>query len=62
MKLSVIPVVNENDSVAIDELKFGDNDRLAARVAQIICADQLILLSDVDGLYTKTLKKIWRQN
>ena len=57
MKLSVIPVVNENDSVAIDELKFGDNDRLAARVAQIICADQLILLSDVDGLYTKNPKE-----
>ena len=57
MKFSVIPVVNENDSVAIDELKFGDNDRLAARVAQIICADQLVLLSDVDGLYTKNPKE-----
>ncbi len=54
---NIIPIINENDSVAIDELKFGDNDRLAARVAQIIEADILILLSDVDGLYNFNPKK-----
>jgi glutamate 5-kinase len=47
-----IPIINENDSVATDEIRYGDNDRLAARVAQMIGADALILLSDVDGLYT----------
>ena len=47
-----LPVINENDSVATDELRYGDNDRLSARVAQMIRADLLILLSDVDGLYT----------
>ena len=46
----VIPVINENDTVATEEIKYGDNDRLAARVAQMIDADLLILLSDVDGL------------
>ena len=51
-----IPIINENDTVATDELKFGDNDRLAARVAQIVNADYLILLSDVDGLFTKNPK------
>lgn len=49
----LIPIVNENDSVATAELKFGDNDRLAARVAVMLTADCLILFSDVDGLYTK---------
>ena len=48
----VVPVINENDTVATDELRYGDNDRLAARVAQTVMADGLILLSDVDGLYT----------
>ena len=48
----LIPVVNENDTVATDEIRYGDNDRLAARVAQMIGADLLVLLSDVDGLYT----------
>lgn len=48
----VVPVVNENDTVATDEIRYGDNDRLAARVAQLVMADGLILLSDVDGLYT----------
>ena len=57
LNYNTIPVVNENDSVAIDELKFGDNDRLAARVSQIIDADKLILLSDVDGLFTSNPKK-----
>lgn len=48
----VLPVINENDSVATDELRYGDNDRLSARAAQMIRSDLLILLSDVDGLYT----------
>ncbi len=48
----IVPVVNENDTVATEEIRFGDNDRLAARVAQLLAADQLLLLSDVDGLYT----------
>lgn len=48
----VVPVVNENDTVATEEIRFGDNDRLAARVAQLIGASALVLLSDVDGLYT----------
>jgi glutamate 5-kinase len=56
-KLDYIPVVNENDTIATSEIKFGDNDRLASRVAQIMNADTLILLSDVDGLYTKNPKK-----
>lgn len=50
--LGVVPVLNENDSVATEEIRFGDNDRLAARVAQAARADAVILLSDVDGLYT----------
>ncbi|KAA5610985.1 glutamate 5-kinase [Rhodovastum atsumiense] len=52
MGLGCIPVINENDSVATAEIRFGDNDRLAARVAEMVEADQLILLSDIDGLYT----------
>lgn len=48
----IVPVINENDTVATEEIRFGDNDRLAARVAQLIAARQLLLLSDVDGLYT----------
>ncbi len=48
----VIPIINENDTVATAELRFGDNDRLAARVAQMVSADTLVLLSDIDGLYT----------
>ena len=50
--LGAIPVINENDTVATAEIRYGDNDRLAARVAQMISADCLVLLSDVDGLYT----------
>ena len=48
----VVPVINENDTVATDEIRYGDNDRLAARVAQMVMADGLLLLSDIDGLYT----------
>ena len=50
--LGVVPIVNENDTVATDEIRYGDNDRLAAQVAATVGADQLVLLSDVDGLYT----------
>jgi len=52
LDLGVIPIINENDTVATDEIRYGDNDRLAARAAQMIGADTLILLSDIDGLYT----------
>ncbi|MCP4935826.1 MAG: glutamate 5-kinase [bacterium] len=52
LKLGAVPIVNENDTVATSEIRFGDNDRLAARVASMMSADLLILLSDVDGLYT----------
>ncbi len=55
-QLGFVPIVNENDSTATTEIKYGDNDRLASRVAQISGADCLILLSDVDGLYTKNPK------
>jgi len=56
-KLKAIPIVNENDTTATSEIKYGDNDRLAARVAQIIGADTLIIFSDVDGLYDRGSKK-----
>lgn len=52
LKAGAVPLINENDTVATDEIRFGDNDRLAARVAAMISADALILLSDIDGLYT----------
>lgn len=52
LSLGVIPVVNENDTVVTEEIRYGDNDRLAARIAQLAGADALVLLSDVDGLYT----------
>ena len=55
-KLKAIPIVNENDTTATTEIKYGDNDRLAARVAQIIGADTLVILSDVEGLYDKSKK------
>ena len=55
-QLNFIPIVNENDSIATSEIKYGDNDRLASRVAQISAADSLILLSDVEGLYTTNPK------
>ena len=50
--MKAVPVINENDTVATDEIRFGDNDRLSARVAEMISADTLVLLSDIDGLYT----------
>jgi glutamate 5-kinase len=52
LKLKTIPVVNENDTVATTEIRYGDNDRLSARVASMVSADCLVLLSDIDGLYT----------
>jgi len=55
-KLGFVPIVNENDSIATSEIKYGDNDRLASRVAQIASADCLVLLSDVNGLYTQNPK------
>ena len=66
---NIIPIINENDTVATEEIKYGDNDRLAARVAQMVDADLLILLSDIDGLYStnpqnskeaKKIKKIYK--
>ena len=56
-KSRIIPIINENDTVATEEIRYGDNDRLAARVAQMIDADLLIMLSDVDGLYTESPTK-----
>jgi glutamate 5-kinase len=53
LTLGAVPVVNENDTVATTEIRFGDNDRLAARVAAMISADTLVLLSDIDGLYER---------
>ena len=57
LELNVIPVINENDTVSTEEIKFGDNDRLAARVAQMCSADLLILLSDINGLYSSDPNK-----
>ena len=53
LKLGIVPIINENDTVATSEIRYGDNDRLAARTAQMLSADTLILLSDIDGLYTQ---------
>ena len=57
LSLGAVPVVNENDTVTTGEIRFGDNDRLAARVAQMTSADMLVLLSDIDGLYTADPRK-----
>ncbi len=57
LEAGAVPVVNENDSVATEEIRFGDNDRLAARVAQAAGADAVLLLSDVDGLYDRDPRK-----
>ena len=53
IELEVIPIVNENDTVSVDEIRFGDNDTLAGQVAHLIDADLLVILSDVDGLFTE---------
>ena len=53
LRLGAVPLINENDTVATDEIRFGDNDRLAARVAAMVSADTLVLLSDIDGLYDR---------
>lgn len=60
LKLKCVPIINENDTVATEEIKFGDNDRLSALVSILVEADLLIILSDVDGLLDKT-KKVIRQ-
>jgi glutamate 5-kinase len=52
LEMNIIPIINENDSVATVEMRYGDNDQLAANVAELVNADTLILLSDIDGLYT----------
>lgn len=52
LELGVVPIVNENDTVAVDEIKFGDNDNLSAIVAKLVGADALVIISDIDGLYT----------
>jgi glutamate 5-kinase len=57
LALGAVPLVNENDTIATAEIRFGDNDRLAARVAQMTSADMLVLLSDIDGLYTADPRK-----
>ena len=57
LDLNVIPVINENDTVSTEEIRFGDNDRLAARVAQMCSADLLVLLSDINGLYSSDPNK-----
>jgi len=56
LSLGVVPIVNENDTIATDEIRYGDNDRLAAQMAVTVGADQLVLLSDVDGFYTANPK------
>lgn len=60
LKLDTVPIINENDSVSTAEIKFGDNDRLSALVSSLICADLLIILSDVDGLLDKDKKSVVR--
>jgi len=58
LDLHCVPVINENDSVATAEIRYGDNDRLAARVAEMVQADQLVLFSDIDGLYTADPRRV----
>jgi glutamate 5-kinase len=57
LQRGAVPLINENDTVATDEIRFGDNDRLSARVAAMVSADTLVLLSDIDGLYTADPRK-----
>jgi glutamate 5-kinase len=56
LKLKVIPIINENDSVVVDEIRFGDNDLLSAQVAVLLNANKLIIMTDIDGLYNKNPK------
>ena len=58
LKKKVIPIINENDTVGVDEIKFGDNDRLSVLVANLVQADLLIILSDIDGFYKRQISKI----
>ena len=62
LKYKVVPIINENDSVAVEEIKFGDNDKLSALVTDIIGADLLLMLSDVDGLYDRDPKNGCSEN
>ena len=57
LKMNIIPIINENETLSTTDLKFGDNDRLAARIAQMISAELLIMLSETDGIYEKNPKK-----
>jgi glutamate 5-kinase len=57
LRMGIIPIINENDTVATDEIEFGDNDSLSAYVAELISADLLVLLTDIDGLYTADPRK-----
>ncbi len=57
LEFNVLPIINENDTIATDEIKVGDNDRLSALVATSIAADKLVILSDIDGLYTNDPRK-----
>ena len=57
LELSVIPIINENDTISTEEIEFGDNDTLSARIAASVKADLLVLLSDIEGLYTKDPRK-----
>ncbi|WP_424245316.1 glutamate 5-kinase [Elusimicrobium posterum] len=56
LEMGVVPIINENDTVSTEEIRIGDNDRLGAIVSQMVCADILVLLSDIDGLYTSDPK------
>lgn len=58
LRLGAVPVINENDTVATEEIRFGDNDRLAARVAEMMTAEALVLLSDIDGLYDADPRRV----
>ena len=62
IKLNSVAIINENDTTATKELRYGDNDQLAARVAQLACADLLIVLSDIDGLFDANPEKIQKLN
>ena len=53
LELGCVPIVNENDAIAVDEIRYGDNDRIAALVSHLVAADLLVLLTDTDGLYTE---------